>query len=119
RGHTTEQFLQRTANPGPLQTVKSIALQVHSIMTHVDIQERELARRLGLVEAAIRYDSSKGAFERFAFKRIRGAMIDNHKRGRYRDEAHEYLESLDSLPDAGIPLEEDVATFQRKNLRDL
>ncbi|CAN5174104.1 FliA/WhiG family RNA polymerase sigma factor [soil metagenome] len=44
----------------------------------VDRQELARAGALGLVEAARRYDSSRGVpFERFAARRIRGAILDS------------------------------------------
>ncbi|MEZ5381504.1 MAG: FliA/WhiG family RNA polymerase sigma factor [Microthrixaceae bacterium] len=45
---------------------------------HVDRQELARAGALGLVEAAQRYDGSRGVpFERFAAQRIRGAILDS------------------------------------------
>lgn len=44
---------------------------------HVDREELARAGALGLVEAAHRYDGSRGVpFERYAAQRIRGAMLD-------------------------------------------
>ena len=44
---------------------------------HVDREELARAGALGLVEAAHRYDESRGVpFERYAAQRIRGAMLD-------------------------------------------
>jgi RNA polymerase sigma factor for flagellar operon FliA len=44
---------------------------------HVDREELARAGALGLVEAAQRYDESRGVpFERFAAQRIRGAILD-------------------------------------------
>jgi RNA polymerase sigma factor (sigma-70 family) len=40
---------------------------------------------IGLVEAARRYDAAAGEFPKFAYRRIRGAIIDAHRRGAYRD----------------------------------
>ena len=44
---------------------------------HVDREELATAGALGLVEAARRYDESRGVpFDRFAAQRIRGAILD-------------------------------------------
>ena len=44
---------------------------------HVDREDLARAGALGLVEAAHRYDGSRGVpFERYAAQRIRGAMLD-------------------------------------------
>ena len=44
---------------------------------HVDREDLARAGALGLVEAAQRYDESRGVpFDRFAAQRIRGAIID-------------------------------------------
>jgi len=48
---------------------------------HVDRDELVAAGRLGLVEAAMRYDERRGVeFERFAAQRIRGAVLDSVRR---------------------------------------
>ncbi len=49
--------------------------------TSVDIENLEAAGILGLVEAANRFESNKGAsFKTFAFSRIRGAVLDELRR---------------------------------------
>ncbi len=61
-----------------LPLVKHIVFQVAvHFPRHVDRNELARAGALGLVEAARRYDDSRGVpFERFAAQRIRGAILD-------------------------------------------
>lgn len=61
-----------------LPLVKHIVLQVAvHFPRHVEREELARAGALGLVEAARRYDASRGVpFDRFAAQRIRGAILD-------------------------------------------
>ena len=61
-----------------LPLVKHIVFQVAvHFPRHVEREELARAGALGLVEAARRYDDSRGVpFERFAAQRIRGAILD-------------------------------------------
>jgi RNA polymerase sigma factor FliA len=61
-----------------LPLVKHIVFQVAvHFPRHVDREELARAGALGLVEAARRYDGSRGVpFDRFAAQRIRGAILD-------------------------------------------
>jgi RNA polymerase sigma factor for flagellar operon FliA len=61
-----------------LPLVKHIVFQVAvHFPRHVDRDELATAGALGLVEAARRYDESRGVpFDRFAAQRIRGAILD-------------------------------------------
>jgi len=61
-----------------LPLVRHIVFQVAvHFPRHVDRQELAHAGALGLVEAAQRYDESRGVpFDRFAAQRIRGAILD-------------------------------------------
>jgi len=61
-----------------LSLVKHIVLQVAvHFPRHVEREELARAGALGLVEAARRYDESRGVpFDRFAAQRIRGAILD-------------------------------------------
>lgn len=61
-----------------LPLVKHVVLQVAGhFPRHVDRQELARAGALGLVEAAQRYDTTRGVpFDRFAARRIRGAILD-------------------------------------------
>jgi len=78
--------------------VEKILPQVYRKLTHVDRDDLRQAGHVGLVEAAIRYKPPKGVFEHYAYKRIRGAMIDAHKRRAYRDETHYSLDSIGLRP---------------------
>lgn len=61
-----------------LPLVHHVVLQVAGhFPRHVDRQELARAGALGLVEAAQRYDGARGVpFDRFASRRIRGAILD-------------------------------------------
>lgn len=61
-----------------LPLVRNIVLQVAGhFPRHVDRQELAHAGALGLVEAARRYEADRGVpFDRFAARRIRGAILD-------------------------------------------
>lgn len=61
-----------------LPLVRHIVFQVAvHFPRHVDREELARAGTLGLVEAAARYDESRGVpFQRFAAQRIRGAILD-------------------------------------------
>jgi RNA polymerase sigma factor for flagellar operon FliA len=61
-----------------LPLVHHVVLQVAGhFPRHVDRQELARAGALGLVEAAQRFDASRGVpFDRFAARRIRGAILD-------------------------------------------
>ncbi len=62
-----------------LPLVKHVVFQVAvHFPRHVDREDLARAGALGLVEAARRYDDSRGVpFERFAAQRIRGAILDS------------------------------------------
>lgn len=62
-----------------LELVKHVVYQVAvRFPRHVDREELARAGALGLVEAAQRYDESRGVpFKRFAAQRIRGAILDH------------------------------------------
>ncbi len=62
-----------------LLLVKHVVYQVAvHFPRHVDREELARAGALGLVEAAQRYDESRGVpFERFAAQRVRGAILDS------------------------------------------
>lgn len=61
-----------------LPLVRHVVLQVAGhFPRHVDRQELARAGAVGLVEAAQRFDAARGVpFERFAARRIRGAILD-------------------------------------------
>lgn len=59
-----------------------------------DMEDMVSCGYVGLMEAARRYSPEKGDFPKFAFRRIRGAIVDAHRRGAYRDMQHVPLEVL-------------------------
>ncbi len=81
-GETTETTVDLTDMNAMIEKnlplVKHIVLQVAvHFPRHVEREELARAGALGLVEAARRYDDSRGVpFERFAAQRIRGAILD-------------------------------------------
>lgn len=58
----------------------------------IELADMESCAHIGLVEAARRYDPSHGEFPRFAYWRIRGAIIERYRRNAYRDLQHESLD---------------------------
>lgn len=80
-GETIEEIDTKEMNAmieANLPLVKHIVLQVAvHFPRHVEREELARAGALGLVEAARRYDESRGVpFDRFAAQRIRGAILD-------------------------------------------
>jgi len=65
-----------------LDYASALARQVHQkLPAHVDFAELEQYARLGLVEAARKFDPERGAqFTTFAYYRIRGAVFDGLRR---------------------------------------
>ena len=47
---------------------------------------------IGLVEAARRYDATAGDFSRFAYFRVRGAILERYRRNAYRDMQHQSID---------------------------
>lgn len=79
-----------------LKMVEPIARKVaRRFSSKLDIRDFVQAGRVGLCEAAQRYRPRDGSFERFAYQRVRGAMIDAHKRKAYREELHESVEGME------------------------
>jgi RNA polymerase sigma factor for flagellar operon FliA len=78
-GETTSQHIEQTRLiEEHLPLVRHIVFQVAMhFPRHVDREDLARAGALGLVEAARRYDESRGVpFDRFAAQRIRGAILD-------------------------------------------
>ena len=86
----------RTDSPAPIKQmpvedlvrlyaslVKRIALHLSSKMpTHVTLEDLIQSGMIGLIEASHKFDASKGAsFETYAGIRIRGAMLDEVRKG--------------------------------------
>jgi RNA polymerase sigma factor (sigma-70 family) len=58
----------------------------------IDYEDMVSLANIGLVEAAGRWDPSKGSFQKFCFLRVRGAVLDAHRRGHYIDLKHESID---------------------------
>jgi len=67
----------------------------HKFASHLDIRDLVQEGRVGLIQAADRYRSEDGAFPRFAYLRVRGAIIDANKRRAYKEEQHASLEAIE------------------------
>jgi len=102
---STEELISRHQN-----LVRSVALKlVVNAPENTDVEELVAYGQQGLVQAATRYDPSKGAtFATFAYYRIRGAIIDGlremgplvrQKRGlKFQANADEYIETRSKEP---------------------
>ena len=55
----------------------------------LDIEDLVQDGRLGLVEAADRYRSEYGSFSKYAYFRVKGAIIDAHRRKAFHEETNE------------------------------
>ena len=77
-GTTTDEAARKKLIEEHLPLVRHVVFQVAvHFPRHVDREELATAGALGLVEAARRYDASRGVpFDRFAAQRIRGAILD-------------------------------------------
>lgn len=70
----------------------------------------------GLVEAARRYDPERGDFKRYAYYRVRGAMIDGlRKMGPWTRRGYERIAILDTL-DRALEAQEDAAAGERESI---
>lgn len=77
-----------------LPMCERIARKVARILPrHLEICDLVQDARVGLVQAADRYRPEDGSFSRFAYLRVRGSVIDSHKRRYYRDDMLESLEA--------------------------
>lgn len=71
----------------------------------MDLGDLVGAGQLGLLEAARKFDPGRGtAFSAYARSRIRGSIIDAHRRKNYDFELHEELGENSTEPAAGNPL---------------
>lgn len=64
----------------------------------IDLEDMISCAYVGLVEAAGRWDPSRGDFGKYCFLRVRGAIIDAHRRQAYAESLHgsidEWLEEV-------------------------
>ena len=97
--------------------------------SRIELADMVSCAHIGLVEAATRYDPSQGEFPRFAYWRVRGAILERYRRNAYRDMQHESLDGnaegddrrggngqsrgLDALRDPG-PLPDAIAAMRER-----
>lgn len=74
--------------------VRGIAASVRHMFPSIPFQDLISCGYVGLCDAAGRYNPSRGAFAPYAYQRIRGAIIDAHKRKAYKEELHDSLDEL-------------------------
>jgi RNA polymerase sigma factor (sigma-70 family) len=86
-----------------LPLVRQIALRVsQSLPPSFDLDDLEAEGRLALIRCASRFKPDAHGnppFSAYARQRIRGAMLDSVKRGRYAENTRP---SIDGLPEAGL-----------------
>ena len=100
RGHRDAQQrrCERLVLPNLVMVDRIARTVARKFAAWIPLEDFIQAGRLGLVEAARRYPGQAQGFERYAYRRVRGAMIDAHKRRAYREELHESIEgTLDRL----------------------
>jgi RNA polymerase sigma factor (sigma-70 family) len=101
---TWRRFHRDAAIEAYMPTVRKIAReQARNFAQHLDIRDLIQCGMVGLVEAAERYHPDNGAFEPFAYFRVRGAIIDAHKRRAYREETHDSLQAIAEANDGWLP----------------
>ncbi len=61
---------------------------------HIDMRDLVQSAYVGLVQAADRYRPEDGTFSTFAYLRVRGAIIDAHRRKQYQESLHASLDEL-------------------------
>jgi RNA polymerase sigma factor (sigma-70 family) len=86
-----------------LPLVRQIALRVsQSLPPSFDLDDLEAEGRLALIRCATRFQPDAHGnppFSAYARQRIRGAMLDSVRRGRYAENTRP---SIDELPEAGL-----------------
>jgi len=105
--------------------VKGIAASCRHMFPSIPFDDLVSCGYVGLCDAAGRYRPDRGAFAPFAYQRIRGAIIDAHKRKAYREELHESLDdNRVGLGDHRFEKDElhgkanQILTIDRKPLQD-
>ena len=76
---------------------------------HIDIQDLIQAGFVGLLDAARRYDPAVGEFQRYAWFRVRGPIIDSQKRRTYREELNPSLQGIAEANGGWLPPSLDTA----------
>jgi RNA polymerase sigma factor (sigma-70 family) len=106
-------FLRNRIIESELGLVEPIARHIlGSLPPSFELDDLVSAGHLGLIEAAGRFISSgsrspQARFRSFARYRIRGAILDSIRRGRYRDATHGPIEEAAARP--GEDMEADLA----------
>jgi RNA polymerase sigma factor for flagellar operon FliA len=77
---------------------------------HLDIRDLIQAGYVGLMDASRRFHPDAGEFERYAWFRVRGAIIDSQKRRVYREEQNPSLDAIREARDGWLPPALDTAT---------
>jgi RNA polymerase sigma factor (sigma-70 family) len=91
----------------------------HILPKSLDIQDLTAAGFVGLIQAADAYKPERGQFDHFAYYRVRGAIIDAHRRRAFQEELHESIDSwTEATLDAGNHSEFYKARFKLAELRD-
>lgn len=107
---------------GSLDLVEKIARQVRRSIGHgLDLEELVSFGREGLLDAARRFDASRGVpFKAYASFRVRGAVIDGVRSvGRLPRRVHERLRALDAAARVSEGAAEDVlGSAPRGNAQD-
>jgi RNA polymerase sigma factor (sigma-70 family) len=58
----------------------------------IDLEDMISCAYLGLVEAAGRWDPAKGDFAKYSYLRVRGAIVDAHRRQAYMEALHDSID---------------------------
>lgn len=100
-----------------LPMVERIAKNVRWMFAaYIDIRDLKQAGNVGLVAAANAYDPARGAFEPYAWFRVRGAIIDSQKRKVYREELNVSMQAISEAHDGWLPAALDT---DRRELPDV
>jgi RNA polymerase sigma factor (sigma-70 family) len=70
---------------------------------HLDIRDLVQAGYVGLMDAARRFHPDSGEWERYAYFRVRGAIIDSQKRRAYREEQNRSLQAIAEENEGWLP----------------
>jgi RNA polymerase sigma factor (sigma-70 family) len=95
---------------GLLPLVHRIAREQKRIFLHVPIEDLYQAGCVGLVDAADRYVPCPGGFERFAWFKIMGAIVDSQKRRQFRDSMTPSFNEISDERDGWLPAELNTST---------
>lgn len=90
---------------GLLWLVERIAREQKRIFLHVPTEDLYQAGCVGLVDAADRYVPCPGGFERFAWFKIMGAIVDSQKRTQFRNALAPSMDAFRDDQDGWLPAE--------------